>query len=97
MENNPIIRKGETGNCRIIMRDEMKNYPIIVSGETKKRLWARTTILSGLTPYSLVDRYLYTKLHDVTSEKTITLILWHVDPLLGNDREISDYTTAVAR
>jgi hypothetical protein len=25
------------------------------------------------------------------------LILWHVDPLLFNDREISSYTTAVAR
>jgi hypothetical protein len=23
--------------------------------------------------------------------------MWHVDPLLGNDHEISDYTTAVAR
>jgi hypothetical protein len=25
------------------------------------------------------------------------IIVWHVDPLLGNDREISSYTTAVAR
>jgi hypothetical protein len=24
-------------------------------------------------------------------------ILWHVDPLLGNDGEIKDYTTAVTR
>jgi hypothetical protein len=24
-------------------------------------------------------------------------ILWHVDPLLGNDRETSNYTTAVSR
>jgi hypothetical protein len=24
-------------------------------------------------------------------------ILWHVDPLLGNDREMSSYTTAVDR
>jgi hypothetical protein len=24
-------------------------------------------------------------------------VLWHVDPLLGNDQEISSYTTAVAR
>jgi hypothetical protein len=24
-------------------------------------------------------------------------ILWHVDPLLGNDCEISTYTTAVAK
>jgi hypothetical protein len=24
-------------------------------------------------------------------------ILWHVDPLLGNDREVSKYTTAVTR
>jgi hypothetical protein len=24
-------------------------------------------------------------------------ILWHVDPLLGNDRDVSNYTTAVAR
>jgi hypothetical protein len=24
-------------------------------------------------------------------------ILWHADPLLGNDLEISSYTTAVAR
>jgi hypothetical protein len=24
-------------------------------------------------------------------------ILWNVDPLLGNDREISSYTTAVAK
>jgi hypothetical protein len=25
------------------------------------------------------------------------IILWHVDPLLGNDRETSEYATAVAR
>jgi hypothetical protein len=25
------------------------------------------------------------------------LILWHVDPLLGNDHEIGNYTTAVAK
>jgi hypothetical protein len=24
-------------------------------------------------------------------------IMWHVDPLLGNDLEISSYTTAVAK
>jgi hypothetical protein len=24
-------------------------------------------------------------------------LLWHVDPLLDNDREISSYTTAVAK
>jgi hypothetical protein len=24
-------------------------------------------------------------------------MLWHADPLLGNDREISSYTTAVAK
>jgi hypothetical protein len=24
------------------------------------------------------------------------MVLWHVDPLLGNDREISNYTTAIA-
>jgi hypothetical protein len=23
--------------------------------------------------------------------------LWHIDPFLGNDRKISDYTTAVAK
>jgi hypothetical protein len=27
----------------------------------------------------------------------IVIILWDVDLLLGNDREISDYTTAVAK
>jgi hypothetical protein len=27
----------------------------------------------------------------------MTIILWHVDPLLSNDRETSTYTTAVAR
>jgi hypothetical protein len=27
----------------------------------------------------------------------ITLILWHVDPLLGGDREVGDCTAAVAR
>jgi hypothetical protein len=25
------------------------------------------------------------------------LIVWHVDPMLGNDREISSYTTTVTR
>jgi hypothetical protein len=25
------------------------------------------------------------------------LILWHVDPLLGNDRVIGNYTTAITR
>jgi hypothetical protein len=32
-----------------------------------------------------------------TSNPIYVLILWHVDPLLGNGREISDYTTAVTR
>jgi hypothetical protein len=27
----------------------------------------------------------------------IMIIMWHVDPLAGNDREISSYITAVAR
>jgi hypothetical protein len=27
----------------------------------------------------------------------IDLILWHAEPLLGNDREISSYTTEVAK
>jgi hypothetical protein len=27
----------------------------------------------------------------------LSIILWHVDPLLGNDREISNYTTAVTK
>jgi hypothetical protein len=31
-----------------------------------------------------------------TTELEITS-LWHVDPLLGNDHEISNYTTAVTR
>jgi hypothetical protein len=26
-----------------------------------------------------------------------TNILWHVDPLLGNDREINNYITAIAK
>jgi hypothetical protein len=26
---------------------------------------------------------------------TIFIVLWHLDPLLDNDREISKYTTAV--
>jgi hypothetical protein len=29
--------------------------------------------------------------------EVLTLILWHVDPLLGNNRKISNYTTAVAK
>jgi hypothetical protein len=32
----------------------------------------------------------------VSSPKLLN-ILWHLDPLLGNDREISNYTTAVTR
>jgi hypothetical protein len=67
-----MIMNYTTGNGRIIMGDGMENNPIIMSGETKKRVWARTTISWGLTTYSLVDMYLYTKLHDVTVEKTIT-------------------------
>jgi hypothetical protein len=33
---------------------------------------------------------------DVVFNKLV-YILWHIDSLLGNDREISSYTTAVAR
>jgi hypothetical protein len=29
--------------------------------------------------------------------KLYTKILWHSDPLFGNDREISNYITAVAK
>lgn len=32
---------------------------------------------------------------DVPDGKIKTKILWHVDPLLGNDRKVSKYTTAV--
>jgi hypothetical protein len=28
---------------------------------------------------------------------TVFRIMWHVDPLLGSDREIRNYTIAVAR
>jgi hypothetical protein len=27
----------------------------------------------------------------------VVLILWHADPLTGNDREVCNYTTAVTR
>jgi hypothetical protein len=30
-------------------------------------------------------------------EWNMVIILWHVDPLLGNDYEISDYATAAAK
>jgi hypothetical protein len=29
--------------------------------------------------------------------KTIIIVLWHVDSLLGNEGEISDYAAAVAK
>jgi hypothetical protein len=29
--------------------------------------------------------------------RSMVVLLWHVDPLLGNDRDINSYTTAVAR
>jgi hypothetical protein len=29
--------------------------------------------------------------------KSVSLVFWHADPLLGNDCEISNYTTAVAK
>jgi hypothetical protein len=32
-----------------------------------------------------------------SSTSNLVLLLWHVDLLLGNDREISNYTTAVTR
>jgi hypothetical protein len=35
--------------------------------------------------------------HRLENSKLLSLILWHVDPLLGNRHEISDYTTAVTR
>jgi hypothetical protein len=30
-----------------------------------------------------------------TGSSSEMFILWHVDPLIGNDREVSKYTTAV--
>jgi hypothetical protein len=46
------------------------------------------------TVYSSLSKvlYLFTK---VDGDNNI--ILWHVDPLLGNDYEIRGYTTAVAK
>jgi hypothetical protein len=35
----------------------------------------------------------YYENHDVGE----CIILWHVDPLLSNDRELSSYTTVVAK
>jgi hypothetical protein len=40
--------------------------------------------------------FLCTNLHDTASQK-LMFILWHAEPLLGNDREIDSYTTAAAR
>jgi hypothetical protein len=38
-------------------------------------------------------------LYTVSTQYIVSLyiILWYVDPLLGNDREISKYRTAVAK
>jgi hypothetical protein len=33
----------------------------------------------------------------LTGNKIYRKILWHIDPLLGNDRETNNETTAVAR
>jgi hypothetical protein len=33
----------------------------------------------------------------IANGMNVAYILWHVDPLLGNDREISSYTTAIAK
>jgi hypothetical protein len=35
--------------------------------------------------------------HPTWTPKELAYIMWHADPLLGNDREISKHTTAVAR
>jgi hypothetical protein len=35
--------------------------------------------------------------YDIYKNRTGTNTLWHVDPMLGNDREISRYTTAAAK
>jgi hypothetical protein len=40
---------------------------------------------------------LFTLFIDLIKHVCRRLILWHVDSLLGNDREISNYTTAVTR
>jgi hypothetical protein len=31
----------------------------------------------------------------IASDSRVIYVLWHADPLLGNDHEISKYTTAV--
>jgi hypothetical protein len=36
-------------------------------------------------------------IREITEETVEIEILWHVDPLLGTDREISKYTTTVAK
>jgi hypothetical protein len=46
-------------------------------------------------PYVLYLKYYSAKPY--ISTHTHTYILWHVDPLLGNDHEISSYTIAVAK
>jgi hypothetical protein len=47
------------------------------------------TPLSVVMPLRLTRGRLFQHLHKY--------VLWHVDHLLGNDREIRSYTTAVAR
>jgi hypothetical protein len=45
---------------------------------------------SKLCEFSAIETFFYWM---VSNDK----ILWHVDPLLGNDRETSNYTTAIAK
>jgi hypothetical protein len=47
----------------------------------------------GWNPYMKVHLELY----NYVSSFLLCIVLWHIDPLLGNDHEISNYIMAVSR
>jgi hypothetical protein len=49
---------------------------------------------SGNSEYGIC-MYLQSLILKVRS--SVVCVLWHVDPLLSNDREVKNYTTAVAK
>jgi hypothetical protein len=69
----------------------LRSLPGVFSGyEWRRCLRVPTDILKKLVKYSWLVAW------GLASDNNCYLsTLWHVDPLLGNDREISKYTTAV--
>jgi hypothetical protein len=99
MCSNPSLNRGfyvhAHNNCALFPTSEgdssaFEQPPATSSTRVQLTRWNSAEYGGNIPP----KRRALSEQHGITTRKTI---LWHVDQLLDNNREISNYTTAVAK